>query len=106
MIFEEISAVAPYVGQGGRVGASTLKWTCPNPCLVSTENDSKVYTNFDFFGEKNHRNFYNIFTYKAKKLMMTKKKLQESLHILEDGASGVQVGDSEEVTVQNLFKVR
>jgi hypothetical protein len=29
--------------------------------------------------------------------MIIKKKLQDSLHILEDGANGVQVGDIEQV---------
>ena len=31
--------------------------------------------------------------------MMTKKKSKKNLHILEDGASGVQIGDIEEVIV-------
>ena len=30
---------------------------------------------------------------------MMKRLLQESLHILEDGASGVQVGDIEQATI-------
>jgi len=33
-----------------------------------------------------------------------KKNPKKSLHVLEDGARGVQVGDIEHVTVQNLFK--
>ena len=37
---------------------------------------------------------------------MTKKKFKKSLHILEDGTSGVQVGDTEQVNVKNLFKVQ
>jgi hypothetical protein len=76
MMVEEKSVVAPCVGQGGRVenmGASTLKWTGLDPCLVFIENDSKLYTKyFEFCGEKNHRHVNNIFTYKAKKFMMTK----------------------------------
>ena len=31
--------------------------------------------------------------------MMTEKNFMKSLHKLEDGASGVQVGDIEQVTV-------
>ena len=31
--------------------------------------------------------------------MMTKKNSKKSLHILDDGASGVQVGDIEQVDV-------
>ena len=30
--------------------------------------------------------------------------LNESLYMFEDGANGVQVGDIEQVNVQNLFK--
>jgi hypothetical protein len=40
-----------------------------------------------------------VLIYKAKRFMMTQKKIQERLHILEDGASGVQAGDIEQVTV-------
>ena len=32
-------------------------------------------------------------------------KAKQSLHILKDNASGVQVGDVEQVIVQNLFKI-
>ena len=39
-----------------------------------------------------------ILIYKAKPPMMTKKSKQ-SLHILEDVASGVQVGDIKRVTI-------
>ena len=34
------------------MGASTVKWTCPDPCLVLSESDSKLYTNFEFCEEK------------------------------------------------------
>ena len=37
---------------------------------------------------------------------MTRKIYKKSLHILDDGTSGVQVGDIEQVVVLNLFKVR
>ena len=37
--------------------------------------------------------------------MMTKKIPKKSLHILEDGASGVQVAYIEQVIVYNLFKI-
>ncbi len=40
--------------------------------------------------------------YKAKQFMMT-KNLRKGLNILEDDASGVQVGDIEQVIVWNLF---
>ena len=32
-------------------GASTKKRTPPNPCLVFSESDSKVYTNFELSEE-------------------------------------------------------
>jgi hypothetical protein len=42
--------------------------------------------------------------YKAKQFMMI-KKFKKCLQILEDGASGVQVGDIEQVMVLNLFEI-
>jgi hypothetical protein len=65
-----------------------------------SENDSKLYTNFEFCEEKKHRHLKKtILIYKAKQMTMTKKDSKESLHILEDGSSGVQVGDIEQVNV-------
>jgi hypothetical protein len=29
-----------------------VKWITPNPCLVLSERDSKLYTNFEFCEEK------------------------------------------------------
>ena len=40
-----------------QLGASTIKWTTLDPCLVFSESDSKLYTNFEFCEEKNHRHF-------------------------------------------------
>ena len=37
--------------------ARMVKWTILDPCLVLSESDSKLYTNFDFVKEKNHRHF-------------------------------------------------
>jgi hypothetical protein len=48
-------------------------WTTPDPCLVLSESDSKLYNNFEFFDEKYYKYLSNIFIYKAKHLMMTKK---------------------------------
>ena len=62
------------------------------------ESDSKLHANFEFC-EENHRHFINILLYKVKQIMMTRKKYKKSLYILEDGTSGVQVGDIEQVTV-------
>ena len=66
----------------------------PYPCLVFNESDSKLYTNIEFCEEGNHRHFKNILIYND-----DTKVSKESLHILEDGASGVQVGDIEQVTI-------
>ena len=55
------------------LGASTLKWTYPDPCLVLSESDLKLYTNLEFSEEINSSYFMNILTYKAKKPMITIK---------------------------------
>ena len=34
------------------VGASMVKWTGPLPCLVLSEGDSILHTNFEFCEEK------------------------------------------------------
>jgi hypothetical protein len=64
---------------------------------VLGESDSKLYANFEFCEEENHKHFINMLLYKAKQIMMTRKHYKKSLHILEDGTSGVQVGDIEQV---------
>ena len=52
------------------MGASMVKWTTPNPCLVLSESDLKLYTNLELCEEINHRHIKRI--YKAKQYMMTK----------------------------------
>jgi hypothetical protein len=37
--------------------------------------------------------------------MFTKKNFKQRICILEEGASGEQVGDIEKITVKNLFKI-
>jgi hypothetical protein len=76
-----------------------VKWTAPDPNLVFNESNSKLYTNFEFCEGKNHRHFKNIPIYKAKPIMMTKKNSKKIMRIFEGGASGVQVGDIEQVIV-------
>jgi hypothetical protein len=53
-------------------------------------------------------NFYfeteGVLIYKAKQFMVTKKNSKKILHILEDGASGVQVGDIKQVILYFFFK--
>jgi hypothetical protein len=55
-----------------KLGASTIKCTTLDPCLVFKESDSKLYTYFEFCEEKNHEHLDNMLIYKAKKIMMTK----------------------------------
>jgi hypothetical protein len=49
-----------------------VKWITPNPCLVLSESDSKLYTNLEWCEEKNHRHIKRILIYKAKQYMMKK----------------------------------
>ena len=76
-------------------GASMVKWTTLNPCISSSKSNSKLYTNFEIYEEKNHRHLEKLLIYKAKH----KNNFKESLHILKDGTNGVQVGDIEAVIV-------
>ena len=62
-----------------------------------SESDSKLYTNFEFCEERNHRHFSKYWSTKPSNLWNVFFK--KSLHILEDGASGVQVGNIEQVSV-------
>ena len=82
------------------MGASTVKWTCPDPCLELSESDSKLYTNFNFCEEKTI-DIKKILIYKAIQFMMTKKRKisKKSSLNLENDASGVQVGDIEQIIV-------
>ena len=45
--------------------AGTIKWTTLDPCLVFSESDSKLYTNFEACEEKNLRHLKNILIYKS-----------------------------------------
>ena len=77
-----------------KVGAKTVKWTAPDPYLVFKGSDSQLYTNFGSMKKKKFIDTLKIYwSTKPKKIMMTKNKSKRSLHILEDGASVVQVGD-------------
>ena len=64
---------------------------------MRSESDSNLCSNFEFCDEK------TILIHKAKQFMMTKRISKKSLHILDDGASGVQVGDIKQAGVYNLF---
>ena len=61
-----------------------------------SETNSKLYTNFEFCEGKNHKHFKNTLIYKAKQKILT-KKFKKNLHILKDGASGVQVSGTKQI---------
>ena len=86
-------------------GASTVKWTTNDPCSGSSESDPKLYTNFEFYEIEIHKHLENIWIYKAKQFMFTKNNFKQRISIVEDGASGEQVGDIEKIIVKNLFKI-
>jgi len=89
------------------MGASTVKWTSLDPCSGLSESDPKLYTNFEFHEIEIHRLLENIWIYKAKRFMFTKFNFKQRICILQDGASGEQVGmgDIEKIIVQNLFEI-
>ena len=80
-------------------GASTGKWTAPDPCHVFSESDSKLYTKFEFCDEKNHRHLEKHINLQSYVNHDDQKNSKKSLHILEDSTSGVQVDDIAQVIV-------
>ena len=58
-----------------------------DPCIGLSESDLKLYTNFEFYEIKIHKNLKNILIYKAEQYMLT--IFYNNLHILENSASGV-----------------
>ena len=55
------------------MGASIVKWTSYDLCLVFSESDSKLYTYFEFCEEKIMDIIKNMLIYITKQIMMTKK---------------------------------
>ena len=55
------------------LGANMLKWTTPDSCLVFSEHDSKLYTNFKILWRKNHRYLKTYWYTKPNKLWRQKK---------------------------------
>ena len=81
--------------------ANTVKWTTHDPCLVL--QFVKVIQNYTLplnFVKKKHRHI----DLQCQAIYDDKKNPEKSLHIWEDVARGVQVGDIEQVIVQKLFK--
>ena len=70
--------------------ASTVKYTTPLPFIHSIEINSYLYTNFEIYDGKYHKRLKNTLIYKSHQFMLT-IFLKKILHIVEDGASSVQV---------------
>jgi hypothetical protein len=69
-------------------------WSLPrDPCSSLSESDPKLYTNFEFHEIEIHRHLENIWIYKAERFMFTNFNFKQRICILQDGASGEQVGD-------------
>ena len=66
-------------------GASMVKYTTPLPCIVWSESDSKLRTNFELCDEKYHKHLKNTLVHKTKQFVLT-RKLQEKI---QDDASRV-----------------
>jgi hypothetical protein len=79
-------------------GASTVKWIAPDPCLVLSESDSKLYSNFELCEEKILDTSRNI-GLQSQAIYDDKNNSKKSLHILKDTASGVHVGGIEQATL-------
>ena len=86
------------------VGASTVKWTSLDPSSGSSESELKQYTNSEFYEIDIHKHLENIWIHKAKQFMFT-IFFKQHIPILDDGASGEQVGDIEKIFIKNLFKI-
>ena len=76
-----------------------------NACLGSSESVSKLYTNFEFFLKINTYNTQKHIDLWSQTIDDDKINTKKSLHVLEDNASVVQVGDIEQIIVLNLFKM-
>ena len=87
------------------LGACTVEWTTPIPWILgSSENGSRLYIDFKCCDGK----IINILkTHRSTKPnnYIYKTNFKNNLHILEDGASVVQVGGIEQVIVKILFKI-
>ena len=67
-----------------------VKYTTQSPCIGLSESNSKIYTNFEFCAEKNHKDLKtHWFTKQA--IFVDKLFFKKSLHILEDSVDNVQV---------------
>ena len=83
-----------------------VKWTTLDPCSGLCESDPKLYTNFECYEIEIHKHLKNIWIYKAKQFMFTKKQLQTmyiySRRRCKWWTSGWHI---EKIIVKNLFKI-
>ena len=81
------------------MGGVTLKWTTLDLCQGVSERYSKLYTNFELWKKYVFRSceIRKHIGLKPSNYIEGKKNLKRSIHTLEDSASGVQVGDVQEV---------
>ena len=87
------------------VGCKHGKWTTLDPCSCLSESDPKLYKNFEFYEIEIFKHLENMWIYIAKQFMSTKNNLKQCISIVQDGASGEQVGDIEKIIVKNMFKI-
>ena len=76
-----------------------VKWIAPNPCLMLSELDSILCTNFEFCKEKKLKNISKTYWSTKPSNLEWPKNSNKTRHILEDCANGVQVGDVDHVTL-------
>ena len=81
---------------GVHEGASIVKWTTFNPC----KSVSKLYTNFEFC-ERKSINIYRTNDWQSHVICVDNDNdnFKKHIRISEDDASGVQVGDTEQIIV-------
>ena len=63
-------------------GASTVKYTTLVPCIGLSENDLKLYTNFECCEGKFHKHLKITLIYKAKQFMLTIKIQEKSTYFI------------------------
>ena len=69
-------------------GASRVKWTTLDPCLVLSESDPKVYTNFNFYEIEIHKHLVSIYEsikpYESTKPsnLCSQKTISNNVHLL------------------------
>jgi hypothetical protein len=71
------------------MGATMSKYTTPLPCIVKVIQ--KYIFNLNFVKEKNHKILTKHIDLQSQAIYVDKEVFKKKLHILEEGASSVQV---------------